>query len=163
MGPTTRKKGSGVTPQSVRESCQSSSPSRDQVRPCGSSPPVPEIPTPVPDSRPPKTWGDKRFIAEIRLRKGAALQQGRAQKKGHDLASSPVPLKEPATGDVVSRRRAPPFGSVASNASSGKEKKGRGRERRERKKKRGKGEEREGEKEREKGELKIKRTNEDEM
>merc|ERR1712212_637048 len=138
MGPTTRKKGSGVTPQSVRESCQSSSPSSDQVRPCGSSPPVPEIPTPVPDSRPPKTWGDKRFIAEIRLRKGAALQQGRAQKKGHDLASSPVPLKEPATGDVVSRRRAPPFGSVASNASSGKEKKGERKREEKRKKKRGK-------------------------
>merc|ERR1712212_618184 len=60
------KKGSGVTPQSVRESRHPSLPCRvDKVRPSGPSPPVPEIPTPVPDSRPPKTRGGKRFIAEI--------------------------------------------------------------------------------------------------
>merc|ERR1712212_861477 len=81
-------------------------------------------------------------------------------KRGHDLASSPVPLKEPATGDVVSRRRAPPFGSVASNASSGKEKKGRGRERR--KGRRGRGKRRRKREEEEERERKGKRRREGE-
>merc|ERR1712212_1012382 len=101
-------------------------------------------------------------------------------KKGHDLASSPAPLKEPATGDVVSRRRAPPFGSVASNASSGKEKREeeeRGKKGRRREGRRGRGKrrrKREEEEERERrgkrrregergGKIKIKWTNEDEM
>merc|ERR1712212_1229602 len=79
--PTTCKKGSGVTPQSVRESCHPSSPCRDRVRPSGSYPPVPEIPTPVPDSRPPKTWGDKRFIAEIDCGRGQRFSKA-APKKG---------------------------------------------------------------------------------
>merc|ERR1712212_635364 len=73
-------------------------------------------------------------------------------KKGRDLASSPAPLKEPATGDVVSRRRAPPFGSVASNASSGKSREKGGREKEGRNRREERGEEGEGRrKEREEG------------
>merc|ERR1712212_509968 len=49
--------------------------------PFGSSPPVPEIPTPVPDSRPPKTRGDKRFIAERDCGRGQRFSKA-APKKG---------------------------------------------------------------------------------
>ena len=121
--PRHSKKSNGFTSQSVRESFRPSLPRPPAgfVR-AAPLPPPQGVPTPVPDSRPPKIGGERRVIAEVDRERGQRFDRSASRKswlRSHLLALCP---KTATTGDVVDRRWAPPFGS-ASSASSGKEKK----------------------------------------
>ena len=84
-----------------------------EARPRCSTPPVPGIPTPVLNSRPPKTRGDKRFPAEGDCERGQQVGKPAIGKRITFIPPHPVPEKTPATGDVGSRwGQKPPFGNA---------------------------------------------------